>query len=466
VSLEPQPEPLDADQQTHFLLRTQWAVTAADRRDLSEAGLEAFLDRILDPPAEPDVEAEAAQHITYPMHPSGQDLALWWLKLMTRTRHPFRDAMAFFWHDHFATSQVKFAQATTMYMLREHVQTLRSLALGNLRLLLHAMVSDPAMQVWLDGVTSTREQPNENLAREFFERFALGLDRGYTQEDIVATARAFTGYRLLPSRSVPVRTVVFDPALHDPGPKTIFGRTDAFGLDAVVDLTIAERDVAGFIARRLFEHFCYRDAPDAVVAELAAVLRDHRYELRPTLATLLRSRAFFSAASRRSQVKSPVEAAVGLLRATELPIPVSVLDYVLTAQGQRPTEPPDVGGWPADTAWLEPSGLILRSGLAHALAVDRVYQAERGADIARLLPGGAATTAAEAVAALAERLSVVVAPEETAIYVDYLDTRATLAGGALQTTREPFDAGNPQHIAERLRGLLFLLTQHPTFLLR
>ena len=264
----------------------------------------------------------------------------------------------------------------------------------------------------------------------------------------------------------PGRDGLVRPPFHDERSKTIFGRTGNFGFREVVDLVVAERPVAEFICKRLFEHFCYADAPPEVVAHLAAVLRSNDYNLTPVLRTILRSRAFFSARSRESHLKSPVEQCVGLLRTTRLALQLPVVDYLLTLQGQRPLAPPDVGGWPEDDGWLAAGSLVLRSQFAHALATSRQYQAQRGTSIESLLPPASERTANAVVMALADRLGLVLAPDEIATYEQYLNTRAVEQGTELLLENDPFRGDDQMHLGERVRGLLFLLAQHPSYLLR
>jgi uncharacterized protein (DUF1800 family) len=466
ASLEPEPGPLDAQQVTHLLRRTQWTTGAYALQDSLLAGLDDYLGELLDP-ARRDLatEAVALSLIADPDHPTANELVQWWLHLMVNSRVPFREVMAFFWHDHFATSVERFDRFGR-YLVKAQIEKLRWLGTGDLRQLLYFMLTDPAMLIWLNGVDNTREQVNENLAREFYERFTLGVDNGYTQTDIQETARALTGYRLMRDQGAEVDRVVFDPNRADTSQKTIFGRTGNHGFHEVVDLVLAERPVAEFICKRLFEHFCYPNAPPEVVAQLAAMLRTSNYHIAPVLYTILRSRAFFAGKSQQSHVKSPVEMGVGLLRTTRLALPLPIVDYLLASQGQRPLAPPDVGGWPDDDEWLGAGSLVLRSQFAHALATSRSYQAQHGTLIDWLLPAVPERTANAVVKALADRLGLVLTPDEIVTYEQYLDTRAVEEGTELQLQHDPFRGDYPPHVSERVRGLLFLLAQHPSYLLR
>jgi hypothetical protein len=199
-----------------------------------------------------------------------------------------------------------------------------------------------------------------------------------------------------------------------------------------------------------------------VVDELAGILRDQGYELAPALRALFLSEAFYSEKAREGLVKSPVEHAVGFVRSTGLTIRVGTLDSTLVALGQRPTQPPTVNGWPGGPLWLSAQGMIDRTNHVRNCITARTLQAGLGIDAAALLPSPNATSA-EVVDALADRLKVVLAPPEHDRCVEYLDTQRLGDGTVVP---DPFDPTNATDIDERVRGLLYVLAQHPTYLVR
>jgi hypothetical protein len=149
-----------------------------------------------------------------------------------------------------------------------------------------------------------------------------------------------------------------------------------------------------------------------------------------------------------------------------LALPLPVVDYLLASQGQRPLAPPDVSGWPDDDEWLGAGSLVVRSQFAHALATSRAYQALYFTPIDWLLPAVPERTANAVVKSLADRLGLVLTADEIATYEQYLDTRAIEDGTELILQPDPFRGYEPMHVSERVRGLLFLLAQHPSYLLR
>jgi uncharacterized protein (DUF1800 family) len=468
TSLAPKAGPFTDADVRHFMARTQFGGNEATRQAIVAAGIPAFVDGMLAFTTDAALEAEAAGEIADQNFPLAQELARWWLHLMVRTSNPFQEELAFFWHDHFASSS-SVLDGSELRFMRTQIDLWRTQGNANLRDLLVAMSRDWAMLEFLDGVRNSKFAPNENFAREFYELFTLGVDDGYTQADVVEAARAWTGYRLrfdVPTGSN-LTVVEFDPTRHDATSKTIFGHViagqnlhDDFA--DVVDATLAARPVAEFVCKKLFEWFAYVSPPTVLVDAMATDLRNGGYALTPFLAKLFKSQAFFSARARDGLVKGPVHHAIGFIRETGLRIRYSNLDNRLTATGQRPTQPPTVNGWPSGDLWLSAQGMLDRANLVEACIADRANQAAAGIDPADLLPPGTPTSS-ETVDALAALLRVTLSPADHTACVTYLDTHRQNDGTVVPS---PFDPTNPQHVDERVRGLLYVLANHPTYQIR
>jgi uncharacterized protein (DUF1800 family) len=472
----------------HFLLRTHWSVSEDRLAAIQAQGLDAFIDAMLVFPASGTqaFEADARRILLNTTDPVGQEglfpseaqLAQWYLQLLMTNPNGFQEVLGFFWHDHFATAS-DVLEGRTYYMER-HVNMLREKGAGNVRDLLEAVARDWAMLWWLDGRLSTRNAPNENFGREFLELFSVGVDEGYTQADIVELSKVFTGYQdVVLDAATGLRQIVWNQARHDAGVKTPFGETIAAGggeeeYRTAVDLTVDTLDVAGWMARSLLSYFCYED-PDPVLVEAAAQrLRDANHEIAPLLESIFVSEAFYSARARAAFVKGPVEFSVGFMHATNLPIlrfdaPLSAyvvntrqVQLALIRMGQEPTRPPTVNGWPTGTLWLSSQGMIERANLVRDAISDRTDQTNAGIDVADLLPPGTPTSA-EVVDALAARLMVRLSPDERTAFTTYLDTLANSNG---TFTPDPFNPANATHLSQRVRGLLYVLAQHPTYMLR
>src|SRR6188508_2837279 len=160
-----------------------------------------------------------------------------WVFRMVHSQRPLQEKMALFWHNHFATAYSKVAgavgalQGTKMMALKGgelpgppgQIELFREQGLGSFRDLLVAVARDPAMLVWLDGRTNTRQRPQENFGREIMELFTLGVGH-YAEQDVYAAARVFTGWnlRLVGNAADPAGyyEFVYIPNNHDPTAKT------------------------------------------------------------------------------------------------------------------------------------------------------------------------------------------------------------------------------------------------------
>ena len=279
-----------------------------------------------------------------------------WLYRLIFTVNPLRERMTLFWHNHFATSNAKVANTSLMQAQNE---LLRRHALGDFQVMLREMARDPAMLAWLDCTANRKAHPNENYAREVMELFTLGRGR-YTEVDIQQAARAFTGSFVQNDRFKDV------PAQHDDGEKTILGRTGRFKGDDVATILLEQPACAEFLCSKLYRHFVSEvDAPTPeLIAPLADCLRKANYEVKAPVEMILRSRLFFSPSTRRRRVKSPVELAVGTIRALEILKPTVSAEALAQAterMGQSLYTPPSVAGWEGGPAWINTTTTLARS---------------------------------------------------------------------------------------------------------
>jgi uncharacterized protein (DUF1800 family) len=285
-----------------------------------------------------------------------------WLYRMILTARPLRERMTLFWHNHFATSLAKVENPVLMQrqnaLLRQH-------ALGNFRSMLADVGRDPAMLVWLDSTANRKAKPNENYAREVMELFTLGRGR-YTEKDIQEAARAFTGWFVVRDRFSML------PTQHDDGVKTIFGKTGRFRGEDVPSLLLDQPACAEFLAAKLYRQLVSEvDPPSpALLAPLAQALRSSDYDIAATVRTMLRSNLFFDESMRRRRVKSPVELAVGTVRALEILKPTvssEALAESTSRMGQTLYAPPSVAGWDGGATWINTTAMLNRTNLALAL---------------------------------------------------------------------------------------------------
>ena len=381
----------------HLLNRTGFGATDAQIRELATLARDAAVRRILEgvqreaivePPAfvnEPftpfyklrQMSAEERMAQQRLIFEQGFELRAWWLHEMLVSPSPFTERMTLFWHNHFATSQQKVRMGQLMY--RQNV-LLRREALGNFATLLHAVARDPAMLIYLDNAGSRRQAPNENFAREVMELFTLGEGR-YGEQDVKEAARAFTGWSLDRDSG----EFVYRRLWHDGGEKTVLGRSGRFDGDAVIDILLARPETAELVASKLWREFVSPHPDTAEVKRWAQRLRDSRYELKPLLATVLTSDAFWTTANRASLVKSPIDLVVGTLRTFAIqPEDLRPAVFASAALGQNPFSPPNVKGWPGGEAWIDSATLLGRKQF-----LERLF---RGSDAMALaiLPGATA----------------------------------------------------------------------------
>lgn len=363
--------PWDAARVAHLHRRAGLGATWGQvERDVRE-GFEPTLRRILDgepagPGGQPAADFEAtvaAMEDSALRRPSIERVQMLWIYRLVFTPHPLREVMTLAWHNHYATSNDK-VQIPDLMLAQNQAQ--RELWRARISQLHRRMLSDGAMRRWLDGLNSTREHPNENLAREFLELFALGAGH-YTERDVREAARALTGWREADSKSHEVR---LDPGDFDDGNKTILGETGRWGLDDLVRIACRRPEAAAHIARRLYRTFISdTDEPSPeVIAPLADSMRDDGdVDVARGIETVLRSRLFHSESCRTQHIKSPVSFALGAIRALELfdpPVDPVDLEIHLTRMGQRLFYPPSVAGWPGGPAWLDGQAIVARSNFA------------------------------------------------------------------------------------------------------
>src|SRR6185369_5836996 len=290
---------LGYDDARHLLARTGFGPTDAEVRAYVGLTRDAAVDRLLRetqtvatsiPPASAtdtsplrpprgDATEAARKALVRAQVQEGLALRAWWLREMTVTRSPLPERMTLFWHNHFVSAQPKVRTTRLMYWQNA---TLRTNALGDFGVLLHAIAKDPAMLVYLDGVRNRKGAPNENFAREVMELFTLG-EGHYTEQDVREAARAFTGWSL----DRETLTFVFRPRVHDDGTKTVFGKTGTFDGDAVLDLLLARPETAQYVTAKLWREFVSPDPDPAEVTRIAARFRASDYDIKTVLRDVL-----------------------------------------------------------------------------------------------------------------------------------------------------------------------------------
>src|SRR5947207_1854174 len=288
------------------------------------------------------------------------DLRRWWLERMMNSPTPLLEKMTLFWHGHFATSVQKVKDGYWMWLQND---TLRRNALGNFSTLVKAISRDPAMMIYLDLQQSRKEHPNENCAREMMELFTVGIGN-YTEEDIRAAARAFTGYRI----DMTTQQFRFARMEQDLGTKKFMGHTGPLNGDNVIDILVRQPACSRFISRKLWRFFVEDEPSQEIVDAIASRIRAHNFEMRPLLREIFSSAEFYSERVIQTQIKSPVQYVVqaSKLLKTALP-PPTVTHNAMRQMGQVLFAPMNVKGWDGGKAWITTSTLLFRYNFANYL---------------------------------------------------------------------------------------------------
>jgi uncharacterized protein (DUF1800 family) len=364
-------DPWDQAKVAHLHRRAGFGGTHAElERDLKE-GPPASIERFLNPRKPTSEETQIVESLKQGVLESRDDerSKAWWLYRFLYDPDPLREKMTFFWHSHFATSNRKVENAALMLQQNE---TLRLHALDDFGTLLTAIISDPAMLVWLDGNKNRREKPNENFAREFLELFTLGVGH-FAERDVREAARAFTGWTTVrgdSGRLGPPPIYAFDAEKYDDGPKTFLGSSGRWNATDIVRMVLNQPATAEFLCRKLYRFFVreIQEPTDELIKPLAQELRAHQYSIRHILDVILRSRHFYDRIVHCQRIKSPVEWSVALCKTLEVPrdnINLLALAAACERQGQDLFHPPNVKGWDGGKTWLTSATVLARTNWAN-----------------------------------------------------------------------------------------------------
>jgi len=281
-------------------------------------------------------------------------LQAYWIFRLVFDPDVLREKVTLFWHDHFATSNLKVADAELMLLQND---LLRRNALGQFAGLLGEVLRDPALLIWLDGLETSRQSPNENLGRELLELFTLGVGN-YDEHDVRAAARCLTGLTLSKREPNDTPEVVFDLNRFDQRPKTLLGQSGNWGRDDLVRILLDQEACARFLCRKIYRTFVSDtiEPNDDVISELAEAMRTHKYSIAAVLKLIFDSEHFYSPEVIRSQVAAPVQWNISIIRMLEVPagdIRFSAIDELCRRQGQQLFFPPNVSGWTQGDRWIE-----------------------------------------------------------------------------------------------------------------
>ena len=350
--------------------------------------------------------------------------AWWWYNMINRVN--LKDKLTFFLHTTFTIASGDVGASHYFY---DHLKLIEHYSLGNLRELAKKITLDNAMLNYLDNTQNNANNPNENYAREFLELFTItkgeqvgeGDYSTYTEEDVIETAKVFSGFKtqldrsiIDPDTNIPMGRLAINQ--HDQGIKTFSYAFDNYQLTGgtneneifnelheFVDMIFNKEATALAYVKKMYRFFVKsewdQDVETNILMPLAEQLFEGDYEILPVVKRLLASQHFFDAADSDpsdeiigSIIKSPLQ----LLSSTitnlgfTIPDPVNDLEnyYKFVMLFMRNTyfpmagmnlfAPDTVAGHPAiyqspdfDRHWFSSSTILARYRLIECLITGR-----------------------------------------------------------------------------------------------
>jgi uncharacterized protein (DUF1800 family) len=339
-----------------------------------------------------------------------------------------QEVMTDFWLNHFNVYAAK-GPPEAYYLVQYERDVIRPNALGKFHDLLEAVAKSPAMLFYLDNARSmadstrprlasaqrnrgpagilgaimggagqaARRPPdsvqarqiqqrlqqlrngglNENYGRELLELHSVGVDGGYTQQDVINVARALTGWTINPPAMG--GGFIFRPAMHDAGEKVVLGHKLAAGRgiedgEDVLDIISRSPATARFIATKLARRFIADNPPQSVVDDAAAVFLRTNGDIREVVRTIVTSNEFYSQQAFRSKVKAPFEVVVSAMRALNAqpdttPRTAQAIAYLGEPLfgHQAPNGYPETGD-----AWMNTGAILNRINFGMVVAASRI----------------------------------------------------------------------------------------------
>ena len=247
------------------------------------------------------------------------------------------------------------------------INAIRANALGRFEDLLLASARHPAMLFYLDQAQSNVRGINENYARELMGLHTLGVDAGYTQNDVRELARILTGWTVGLPQGEGFR---FAERLHDRGSKTLLGRTFNDGGvregEDAIRMLARQPATAKRIARRLAQTFVSDKPSQALVDHLASTFLNTQGDIRAVMRALVESPDFWRADN--TLFKTPLDFACSALTAgggakDKRDIQLTLGFLAQAGQPMYGWQTPD--GYKTDAAtWLAPEALTRRADYA------------------------------------------------------------------------------------------------------
>ncbi|MCL4506950.1 MAG: DUF1800 domain-containing protein [Chloroflexi bacterium] len=289
------------------------------------------------------------------------------------------EVMVDFWTNHF---NIYFGKNQDRFLKTvDDREVIRPHTLGKFIDLLDASAHSPAMLVFLDNQTNRKGNPNENYGRELMELHTISVDGGYTQDDVVAVARAFTGWTVRGyNKNNPnpdAGQFYFNAKEHDSDAKIILGQTFPAGGgeqdgQKVLDLLAHHPHCATFISAKLARRFIADQPPSAAVLAGAAAFSKSDGDIKATLGAILHGEDFKNSFGQK--VKRPLDLLASALRALDADTDAGApLIGALALMGQPLFQWQFPNGFPdSNGAWSGAGAMLMRWNLGLALGANAI----------------------------------------------------------------------------------------------
>ncbi len=373
----------------------------------------------------------------------------WWIKRLVDSPRPAEEKLVLFWHDHFATNYRTLGTAYPMYRQNK----LFRLYADNYEALLHGVVQDPAILKFLNNDENVKGHHNENLGRELLELFSLGEENssshipdGYSEEDVrKGNTRALTGATF--DRDASQYRFYHDK--HDGGTKTLLGKKGNWGTHEAVDIMLDHPGTSRYLTKKLWRFYVYWDVDPEVVDQMAQVLKENGYRIRPLLKNIFLSQEFYSERAMAAHIKSPVELLIGTAKIVDFPkLSHQNIRFQLASMGQSLFDPPSVAGWAEGSDWINTTLLLAR----YTAAADLVKAGQ--ADYLALLKANKLTKTEDAVDHLTRRFLLTdLSPDKRKQLIEFLGPLPPLS--EWESKKKELNA--------KLQALVVLLVSSPEY---
>jgi uncharacterized protein (DUF1800 family) len=372
----------------HLLRRAGFGASREEIEAKAAKGYDATVEELLNAESQPAIDEDLMlrYHPAYNHAPAIESNVQQWLYRMINNPRQLQEKMALFWHMIFCTGHSKIDHGEEMGLM---IAMFRDHGMGNFRELLMRLSTSPQMMYYLDNTESHKVAVNENYGRELLELFSIGVGKdeafNYTEDDVKACARAFTGWNNAPAyppfpygRSP--WQFRYDPADHDDSEKTFLGQSGRWDGEDILKIICKQPGTARFISRHLYNFFVADEVPvpswrltppkdPKAIAILEKAYFESGYEIKAMLRALFTSDFFKAPSARFARVASPAEMVVSLMRTVgehrgQIKPGLFEISQEPKYMGMDLMNPPTVEGWHTGQEWIDSGTLVERINFA------------------------------------------------------------------------------------------------------